>query len=95
MKPLDLRRHQNIIAFKGNTNDVTAFHAYNLEVADVSAEAFAMMTPVPVTTGAIPQKKAAVSIDDNEALKALEDWDQEIELWLVTANVQTRAARPL
>lgn len=78
MKPLDLRRHQNIIAFKDNMNDVTAFHAYNLEIAEVSAEAFAMMTPVPVTTGAIPQKKSAVSIDDAEALKALEDWDQEI-----------------
>ena len=68
MKPLDLRRHQNIIAFKGNTNDVTAFHAYNLEVAEVSPEAFAMMTPVPVTSGAIPQKKTVSSIDDSNGI---------------------------
>ena len=75
MKPLELRRHKEIIAFKAENQSITAFHAYNLEVAEISPESFSQMAPVLVTTGAIPEEMA---IADQEAYEALQEWNSEI-----------------
>lgn len=77
MKPLELRRHKEIIAFKAEDESITAFHAYNLEVADISAESFAQMTPIPVTTGEIPDVKLPINPEEKEAFEALNDWNSE------------------
>jgi uncharacterized protein len=77
MKPVELRRHKEIIAFKAEDNSITALHAYNLELADISPESFAMMTPVAITSGAIPDVKLPVNHEEREAFDALEEWSQE------------------
>lgn len=78
MKPLELRRHKEIIAFKAEDESITAFHAYNLEVADISPESFAQMTPISVTTGEIPAVKLPVNTEEKEAFEALVQWNDEV-----------------
>lgn len=78
MKPLELRRHKEIIAFKAEDESITAFHAYNLEVADISPESFAQMTPIPVTTGEIPDVKLPINPEEKEAFEALNEWNSEV-----------------
>lgn len=78
MKPLELRRHNDIIAFKADSDAITAFHAYNLEVAEISAESFAQMTPIPVTTGEIPTVKVPDNNEEKEAFEALSEWNSEV-----------------
>ena len=77
MKPLELRRHKEIIAFKAEDESITAFHAYNLEVADISPESFAQMTPIPVTTGEIPDVKLPINPEEKEAFEALNEWNSQ------------------
>ncbi|MFN3455636.1 MAG: radical SAM protein [Pseudobdellovibrio sp.] len=77
MNPLDLRRHNEIIAFKAEDNSITAFHAYNLEVAEISPESFAQMTPVPISTGEIPHVKLPNNPEEKEAFEALTVWNNE------------------
>ena len=78
MKPLELRRHKEIIAFKAEDESITAFHAYNMEIADISPESFAQMTPIPVTTGEIPDVKVPVNPEEKEAFDALNEWNTEV-----------------
>ena len=78
MKPLELRRHNEIIAFKAEDDSITALHAYNLEVAEISAESFAQMTPIPVTTGEIPDVKLPNNPIEKEAFEALNEWNSEV-----------------
>ena len=80
MKPFELRRHKEIIAFKTEDGTIAAFHGYNLEVAEISELSFAMMTPVPVTTGAIPDTQVASNFAETEAFEALEEWNSEVNL---------------
>ena len=77
MKPFDLRRHNEIIAFKAVDDSITALHAYNLEVAEVSEETFAQMSPIDVSTGAIPNVKLPDNSEEKEAFDALEAWNSE------------------
>lgn len=77
MKPLELRRHKDIIAFKAEDESITAFHAYNMEVAEISSESFEMMTPVSIHNGAIPDVKVPVSDVEKEAFEALTEWNSE------------------
>ena len=77
MKPMDLRRHNEIIAFKAENDSVTAFHAYNLEVAEISKESFAQMTPISLSDGMIPNVKLSVSPEEKEAFEALNEWNSE------------------
>lgn len=78
MKPMELRRHNEIIAFKAGDDSITAYHAYNLEVAEISTESFAQMTPIELTNGAIPVVKLPVNPEEKEAFEALNEWNSEI-----------------
>ncbi len=80
MKPLELRRHKEIIAFKAEDESITAFHAYNMEIADISPESFAMMTPVEIANGAIPDVKQPNNPEEKEAFEALNEWNSEENL---------------
>lgn len=80
MKPLELRRHNEIIAFKAEDDSITALHAYNLEVAEISEESFAQMTPIAITDGSIPDVKLPVNPEEIEALAALSEWNLEENL---------------
>lgn len=77
MKPMDLRRHKEIIAFKAEDDSITAFHAYNLEVAEISPESFAQMTPISVKTGEIPSLQIPTDSEAIEAYEALDTWNEE------------------
>lgn len=78
MKPLELRRHNELIAFKAEDNSITAFHAVNLEVAEISPESFAQMAPVSVTSGEIPSVKLPVNDEEKEVFEALNEWNSEV-----------------
>ena len=78
MKPLELRRHNEIIAFKAEDQSITAYHAYNLEVAEISEESFAQMTPISVSIGTIPDVKLPVNSEEKEAFEALTEWNSEV-----------------
>lgn len=78
MKPIELRRHKEIIAFKAEDDSITAYHAYNLEVAEISHESFAHMTPITITNGAIPDVKVSVNPEEKESFTALEEWNAEL-----------------
>jgi len=80
MKPMELRRHKEIIAFKAEDDSITALHAYNLEVAEISPESFAQMTPISLTTGAIPDVKLPSNPVETEAFEALNEWNSEVNL---------------
>lgn len=77
---MQLRRFKDIIAFKNDTsveqNDtIIAFHASNLEVAEISEESFQEMSDINLSTGEAPE----VSSEDNnsDALQALSEWNDE------------------
>jgi uncharacterized protein len=77
---MQLRRFKDIVAIKtdttvGNPNSYIAFHASNMEAAEVSEELFNEMTEISLLTGDIPE---ANTVKDKEALAALEEWNQEI-----------------
>ena len=78
MKPFDLRRHEQIVAFKLDDDNIVGYHAYNLEVAEVSPESFALMTPISINDGLIPEKIKPNSIDEQDAMDALINWNAEI-----------------
>lgn len=67
---MNLRRFEQIIASK-NQDGITAFHSDNLEVADVSEEAFSQMIPIELTTSTIPVAPSS----DSEAYQSLLDWN--------------------
>lgn len=77
---MQLRRFKDLIAIK-TTDSVTqndtivAFHASNLEVAELSEESFSEMTPITALTGEIPELGSA---RDAEAFEALVAWDSEV-----------------
>lgn len=77
---MQLRRFKDIVAIKtdttvGNPNSYVAFHASNMEVAEVSEEVFNEMTEISLTTGAIPELP---SPKDSDAHQALIDWNTEV-----------------
>lgn len=77
---MQLRRFKDIVAIKtdttvGNPNSYIAFHASNMEVAEVSEEVFREMTEISLSTGAIPDLSAP---KDSDAHEALMDWNTEI-----------------
>lgn len=75
-----LRRHQDIIAFEEtNPQDLKpryiGFHASNLELAEISKEAFDEMTPINTQTGEIPPFKKTLDV---EAFDQLQTWNNEV-----------------
>ena len=79
MIPSKLKRYQDIIAFEeiGPNQQIRyiGFHASNLEVAEVSKEAFEEMTEITVGDGDIPAFKKTFDI---EAHNQLSDWNNEV-----------------
>ena len=71
MKPLELRRHKEIIAFKAEDESITAFHAYNMEIADISPESFAMMTPSKLQTAPFQMSNNRTTLKKRKHLKHL------------------------
>lgn len=67
---MNLRRFQQIIASE-NQGVITAFHSDNLEVAEVSEEAFSQMAPIDLITSTIPQN----NFSDNDAYQSLIEWN--------------------
>lgn len=77
---MELRRFKDIIAVKSGTtvgldDSIVAFHATNLEVAEISPESFNEMTKISLLEGDFPQEKLPL---ENEAFEALSNWNSEI-----------------
>ncbi len=74
-----LKRYQDIIAFEetglDNKPRYVGFHAANLEVAEVSKEAFDEMSEITVNDGEIPNFKKTL---DTEAHHELSDWNNQV-----------------
>ncbi len=79
MLPMKLKRYQDIIAFEELQSNsqprYIAFHANNLEIAEISAEAFQEMSAIDVRTGEIPQDTLP---KDAEAFEQLQTWNSEV-----------------
>lgn len=78
---MNLKRFHDIIAVKTgltNTNGsqlITAFHARNLEIAEMSEAAYNEMTEIPFKSAIIPG--ASENPQDTDALQSLKDWNEE------------------
>lgn len=77
---MQLRRFKDIIAIKSDTGDVlndtiTAFHASNLEVAEIDQETFEKMTEISLFTGEIP---AEITDLESNAFNELAAWNNEL-----------------
>lgn len=81
---MQLKRFKDIIAVRsekqnvttvGGLDTITAFHATNMEVAEISPESFNEMTTIDTLTGEIPTDKAPL---DANAFEALNNWNSEI-----------------
>ena len=74
-----LKRYQDIIAFEeidpNGLSRYVGFHASNLEVAEVSKEAFDEMSEITVSDGEIPAFKKTLDV---EAHDQLSDWNNEV-----------------
>jgi uncharacterized protein len=76
---MEIRRYKDIVAIKispektGPENFI-AYHARNLEVAEITPEAFAEMTPISLNMGAIPNLQNAIDFDAHEQL---ETWNND------------------
>ncbi|MEK6774391.1 MAG: radical SAM protein [Bdellovibrionota bacterium] len=72
---LELRRYKDIVAFRSGVEAPTAFHAKNLEVAEISEELWNHLVPsnlrssLPIEIGN--------STENNEVLQAAEEWLKE------------------
>lgn len=78
---MNIKRFQDIIAVKTEPTDlngdstIIAFHGRNLEIAEMSEQAFNEMTEIQLKTWQVPE--ARESSQDAEALQSLKDWNQE------------------
>lgn len=78
MKESKLRRHQDIIAFRDPSDppdEYVAFHASNLEVAQISHETYEEMSDITLKNGEIPTLKETKIL---EVKNQLNDWNHEI-----------------
>ncbi|MBC7419594.1 MAG: radical SAM protein [Bdellovibrio sp.] len=73
---MNLKRFDDIIAYKSETG-ITAFHARNLEVAEVSEEVFNQMTLIELKSSTVPRLAAHPSLDEMESFRLLKDWNLE------------------
>jgi uncharacterized protein len=75
---MQMRRHKDIVAFKVQPMaQPVAFHARNLEVAQVSEEAWASMAPTTFDNGFVMNMEPYETGVDGEALESLESWNLE------------------
>ena len=76
---MEIRRFKDIVAIKINPDltgpgNYIAYHARNLEVAEISAESFMEMTPIALNMGEIPADKDAI---DTEAFEQIQAWNND------------------
>lgn len=77
---MELRRFKDIIAVKSDTtvefaDSIVAFHASNMEVAEISLETFNEMTKISLLNGDFPAEIPPV---EKGAFEALNDWNFEV-----------------
>lgn len=80
---MTLRRYQQIVAFKEKDTDslkarYVAFHTDNLEVAEISEEVFASMSPITISSNDAPELNTHQVTSDLEGFTQLENWNNEI-----------------
>ncbi len=81
---MKLKRFEDIVAVKTEPTDlesggspavVTAFHARNLEIAEMSDAAFNEMTEIQFRTSQVPEVNQTP--EDPDAFQSLKDWNEE------------------
>ncbi|MCC2678292.1 MAG: radical protein [Pseudobdellovibrio sp.] len=77
---MQIKRFKDIVAVKHDTSvaqksHIVAFHATNLEVAEISEEAFNAMAPISISNGAIPDSYPSTSLEVSEAMH---DWNSSV-----------------
>ncbi|MFZ3230852.1 MAG: radical SAM protein [Pseudobdellovibrio sp.] len=72
---MNLKRFEDIIAIQ-TSEGITAFHGRNLEVAELSPEAFQYMSQINLKSGHIPRSE----LGTDEASKSLQLWQNEENL---------------
>ena len=76
---MEIRRFKDIVAIKINPGSAgpenyIAYHARNLEVAEITPEAFLEMTPINLNTGEIPADKNVI---DSDAFEQIQNWNND------------------
>lgn len=85
---MQLRRHKDIVAFKvGSMTSPVAFHARNLEVAQISESAWASMAPTTFDNGFVMNMEPNEAGVDSSALSSLDRWEQESSLEAKTISL--------
>lgn len=72
-----MRRHKDIVAFKAGAGAPIAFHARNLEVAQISPEAWESMAPSTFSNPFSMNMESSEAGVDSTALLSLEDWHMD------------------
>lgn len=71
---MEIRRHKDILAFKlSPTSDITAFHARNLEIAEIKPEVFNQLPLIDLASGAISQAELNPNLPSHIDLQAWEE----------------------
>lgn len=69
----EVRRFKDIVAFKQGSESAVAFHAQNLEIADISEELWSEMPTTHFREAVVPQ-----NISDKNLERVLNDWNSEV-----------------
>ncbi len=86
---MQLRRHDDIVAFRNGTQPPVAFHSRNLEVATVTEDIWNSMAPTTFENGFLMKMEPnEVGVDLN-AYEALLSWQTEENQEVVTRNFGT------
>ena len=75
---MELKRHKDIIAFRSDDGSIVAYHGRNLEVAEITPEAFAEMSGITLKMGEIPEPTQPKDQDNySDAYTQLEIWNND------------------
>jgi len=72
-KRMELRRYKDILALKSEEGTLLAFHARNMEVAQISETTWQNMTPTTLLTNS----PSEMVLQECEAIEELKAWDSE------------------
>lgn len=75
---MQLRRHKEILALRQGLEAPTAFHASNLEVAEISEEIWNLMVPISPRSNPSIAASLPIEVEQREAFQALDSWSNEI-----------------
>lgn len=73
----EIRRHGNIVAFREGSGPTVAFHAYNMQVAEISDE---IWNQLPSTRFDLAEKVEVQSPHLNAATQELVEWEQSTDV---------------